>query len=68
MVTLHKRYRLCADARLALSGLILKWLEQYDLTELEVIRMLNQEQESWIRCALRTERHPEDPSRKADEE
>ena len=65
---LHKRYQLCSEAGLALSGLLLKWLEKYDLTELEVIRMLNQEQEKWVRYALRSERHPEDPSRKADEE
>ncbi len=41
--------------------------EQYDLTDVEMLRVLLEHQQSMSKYWLRAERHPDDPDRKADE-
>jgi hypothetical protein len=58
----HKRERLVRQAELevdeAVSGVILK----YRLTYAEVWRILNSIEATWIRYAIRDERHPGEPT------
>jgi hypothetical protein len=39
-----------------------------DLTHLELLDILNGIQGRWLKYALRAERHPNDPDKRADEE
>lgn len=65
---LHERYHLVQEARLGLSGRVIEWLDAYpDLTYVEAMQCLQAEQDSLLRYALRAERHPDDPDKKADE-
>jgi hypothetical protein len=41
--------------------------EQYDLTDVEMLRVLLDHQQSMTKYWLREERHPDEPDRKADE-
>lgn len=66
-IQLHKRTMLCQKAGNELSSLITTWLQKHDLTYLEAIRCIQEVQFRWINYALRAERHPDDPERKADE-
>jgi len=51
-----------------LAGLISEWWGKQDLTVIELVGILLQETQAIHKYALRAERHPDDPDRKADEE
>ena len=40
---------------------------EHDLTDVEMLRVLNEHQDNIARHMLRAERHPNDPGKKADE-
>lgn len=63
----HERYFKERTAGLELSGLYLEWRGRCDLTHLECLRILNGIVADEIKFALRSERHPDDPDKKADE-
>jgi hypothetical protein len=54
-----------AEAKIHMS--LWKQQEEYDLTDIELLRILIAAQQSVTRYMLRAERHPDDPDRKADE-
>lgn len=41
--------------------------EEHDLTDIEMLRILIEHQQTITKYMLRAERHPDDPERKADE-
>jgi hypothetical protein len=51
----------------ALEEAILKIAEKYELTNIELAAIQVGRLESTLKYALRAERHPDDPTRKADE-
>ena len=65
---LHKRTMLVQKAAAELDSLLIEWLERHDLTWLEAIQTLQIKSAYWMRYPLRSERHPDDPEKKADEE
>jgi hypothetical protein len=64
---LHPRTLPEQRARGDLARLLSEWIERHDLTYLEALRCLTAEQTSLLGYALRVERHPDDPDKKADE-
>lgn len=65
---LHERTQHVAIARSALKLQVLGFQQEHDLTDAEMAIALQDIQDMFLRGVLRAERHPEDPSRKADEE
>jgi hypothetical protein len=55
-----------ADADLGL--MLVKFQREHDLTSAEMATILAGQLHSALRYVLRAERHPDDPSRRADEE
>ena len=55
-------------AEVELSQFLLQWAEQHELTWCEMARALTEQIQMCLKYMLRAERHPEDPSKKADEE
>lgn len=64
---LHPRTLVVREAETAFGTALLKLVEKHNLTEIEVIRMLLGEAQSWSIYILRRERHPRHPNKKADE-
>lgn len=54
-----------ADMQKAVCDVVSK---HRDLTHVELISILNEVQQGWIGYALRDERHPDDPDKRAGEE
>ena len=65
---LHARTMLVQRASAELHTLILEFQERAGLTDIEMAVVLTERQQSVLKYALRAERHPDDPERKADEE
>lgn len=65
---LHPRCTIVATARVELHGWLMAWMERHNLTWIEGIRELMMTASDWMRYPLRSERHPDDPDKKADEE
>jgi hypothetical protein len=61
----HHREPIVSRAGLDLSDFALKLREQHDLTYIEYLGILNQEVARVLKCALRAERHPDDPDKPA---
>lgn len=67
-MTLHPRHELTTRANVDLDRHLNDWLETHSgLTWLEALRIIHHAYASWLNYALRQERHPSDPERKADE-
>lgn len=68
MAKVHERYFVVERAGLDLQNSYLAWRGVHDnLTYLEVLRILNGIVADEVKYALRSERHPEDAEKKADE-
>jgi hypothetical protein len=65
---LHPRTMTVERAEVELSQFLLQWAEQHELTWCEMARALTEQIQMCLKYMLRAERHPEDPSKKADEE
>jgi hypothetical protein len=65
---LHPRTMPVQKAEAKLEQLLLEFQDEYDLTDIEMLRILIGRQMTITKYMLRAERHPEDPERKADEE
>jgi hypothetical protein len=65
---LHKRTMPVQKAEGHLNRYLHEFQEEYDLTDIEMLRALIQCQMHLTKYMLRAERHPDDPERKADEE
>lgn len=65
---LHPRTRLVASAEADFRTVVLTWLEAHDdLTDIEQAQIMLLAPAIPLKFALRAERHPDDPARKADE-
>jgi hypothetical protein len=64
---LHPRYQVVARLRNDLERQLLEHLEAGDLTIVEALHTLAVLQKNLAVMLLRDERHPDDPTRKADE-
>lgn len=51
-----------------LSMKLLKFQQKHDLTDIEMLQILTQRQQTLLKYMLRAERHPDDPEKRADEE
>lgn len=67
MTSIHPRYFTCTRAKLDLDDATIKIAEEHDLTWLELARMLIERSQQCLTYALREERHPDNPDKKADE-
>ncbi len=65
---LHPRTMLVQKADVELHGFLAEWQNRHGLTFGEVAVILADRQQNVLKYVLRAERHPEDPTRKADEE
>ena len=65
---IHPRTRIVQQAGLDLTGAMLKIIREHKLTDAEIQIVLNEEARSWLKYALRHERHPDDPEKRGDEE
>ena len=66
-IRLHPRTMQVQRAGAALTQLLLDWQEEHDLTCIETATALTGQLDRQLKYALRHERHPRDPERKADE-
>jgi hypothetical protein len=55
-------------AEVELSQFLLHWAERHGLTWCEMARALTEQTQVCLKYILRSERHPEDPNKKADED
>lgn len=65
---LHPRYTIAKAAELQIGAAISAAIKEHDITYAELLVILAAEQRKWATYLLRTERHPDDPDHKADEE
>jgi hypothetical protein len=65
MPNIHLQVR---KARDQLENMVIDWASNSGLTSIEMIRAVHSIQDWFIRTALREERHPDNPDKKADEE
>ena len=66
---LHERVMPAAKARLDVQEAVTSIVGKHpDLTYLELITILNEVQASWLKWAIRQERHPDDPEKRGGEE
>ena len=64
---LHSRHKICRDAECDFLEAYCDWSRKYmDLTHFEVLRILQNVQDTQIKHGIRAERHPEDPDAPAD--
>ena len=68
MLKLHSRTKRVAGYKTDLSVLLNNFLVQTDLTNIEWLQALQEEIQRTLKYMLRSERHPDDPEKKADEE
>ena len=65
---LNPRTMLVQKADVELHGFLAEWQNRHGLTFTEVAILLTGRQQNVLKFVLRSERHPDDPDRKADEE
>lgn len=66
-IKLHPRTLQVNRAENAISRKLLEMQEELELTDIEMVRAITLYLQSITKYMLRAERHPEDPSKKADE-
>ena len=64
---LHERTMRVQAAGAQLKFDLIKFHDEHDLTLIEMLTLLQDAQRSITKHLLRAERHPDDPSRRADE-
>jgi hypothetical protein len=65
---LHRRTMPVQRASAAIKSALIALQSEWDLTDVEMVAVLLDAAQSVHKYALRRERHPDDPDRKADEE
>lgn len=64
---LHPRFFIVKRADNELGMFVIDWAKRHDLTWTEIVRCLLNEASECTRYMLRSERHPDDQNKKADE-
>lgn len=64
---LHPRTMPVRKAGAVFTDWLINFQEERDLTDIEMMQILTEAQQMVLKYALRAERHPDDPDRKADE-
>lgn len=64
---IHPRLLKVKEVSAKLGIRVCDLIEEYNLTAIEAVSILLELAQVWNRYALRVERHPDDPTRKADE-
>ncbi len=64
---LHERTMPVQRASNAIRSELTRLQDEHDLTDVEMLRILIEHQQTITKYMLRAERHPDDPERKADE-
>ena len=65
---LHPRTRPVRKASGAFTDWLIGFQQEHELTDVELMQILTEGQQMVLKYALRAERHPDNPDRKADEE
>jgi len=65
---LHARTMTVHRAEGELGMMLVELQQRHDLTDIEMIVIMTAQLQSLAKYPLRAERHPDDPSRKADEQ
>ena len=65
---LHPRVQIVQQAHNELDLAVIDMCKKYELTYAELFSVLNQIEVSWIKYAIRDERHPDDPEKRGGEE
>lgn len=65
---LHHRTMRVQSASAEIRLRLLDYEADLGLTDVEMLHILTEAQQAYVRSILRAERHPDDPTRKADEE
>jgi hypothetical protein len=65
---LDPRAMMVKRAEVEFSQFLLQWAERHELTWCEMARALTEQIQMCLKYMLRAERHPEGPSKKADED
>lgn len=66
-IPLHPRYSIVRQAGTELGDAVLNVLKKHKLTYLEIVQILTDQIQTWVKYGIRAERHPNDPSKKGDE-
>ncbi|MUN41435.1 hypothetical protein [Actinomadura litoris] len=64
---LHERTMRVGGALADLRVLLIDFQEKHDLTDIEMLSIVNSYEATHLKYMLRAERHPDDPHRGADE-
>lgn len=67
VMLLHERFKKVEKAKLELRKTFWEELEKHDLTYMEAVLCLSDILQSIVKYGLRSERHPDEPDKKADE-
>jgi hypothetical protein len=67
VITIHPRTRIVDQAKREIAEAVSAAIDKHGLTFVEVTKILALEILDWSKYALRAERHPDDPGKKADE-
>ena len=67
-IRMNRRTRLVEYAGTALRSCMAEIIRKYELTDAEIQVILNKEAATWLKYALRHERHPGETGKGADEE
>lgn len=67
MIRIHPRAQIVSGAEQQISRRVAEIANTVDLTHVEVVSILLRLAADWHRFVLRSERHPDDPNKKADE-
>lgn len=65
---IHPRYDVVNRARGRIRTAITYAIREDELTHIELLGILNEVTATWLKFALRAERHPDDPDKSADVE
>lgn len=60
---LHPRVMPWQAARADISKALGEVIARHELTHLELLQILNEEMATWLKYGIRSERHPDDPSK-----
>lgn len=66
-IRVHPRTQIVRAASLDLEQAVWKVIKDHDLTYIETLKIINEATGNVLRYALRSERHPDDPEKRADE-
>jgi hypothetical protein len=67
-VKIHPRYDIVDRAKRRIRTALIDAIREDELTYIELLGILNEVTASWLKIALRDERHPDEPDKSADVE